>query len=297
YDGYGNSIRKVMERKTDNDGILGVVADIIKVQKQYEVAIETALGGTIQNIVTDNEQTAKGLIAYLKENKFGRATFLPLSSISGRNTLEKDACLNEKGVVGIASRLVRVSFEYENLVNYLLGRILVVDNIDNALAIARKYKYSLRIVTLEGEQLNPGGSMTGGAFRNSSNLLGRRREIEELKASAAQISDSLDKLKGELADTRKKLASIREDNEAAGKSMREQQIAYNTAQMNYKQASQKRDEIIASYQESASEAAKLDKQIEDIRGGLSDVTSSLASLDDKNTLAQEKAAELNSRLE
>ena len=245
YDGYGNSIRKVMERKADNDGILGVVADIIKVQKQYEVAIETALGGTIQNIVTDNEQTAKGLIAYLKENKFGRATFLPLSSISGRNTLEKDACLNEKGVVGIASRLVRVSFEYENLVNYLLGRILVVDNIDNALAIARKYKYSLRIVTLEGEQLNPGGSMTGGAFRNSSNLLGRRREIEELKASAAQISDSLDKLKGELADTRKKLASIREDNEAAGKSMREQQIAYNTAQMNYKQASQKRDEIIA----------------------------------------------------
>jgi len=297
YDGYGNSIRKVMERKADNDGILGVVADIIKVQKQYEVAIETALGGTIQNIVTDNEQTAKGLIAYLKENKFGRATFLPLSSISGRNTLEKDACLNEKGVVGIASRLVRVSFEYENLVNYLLGRILVVDNIDNALAIARKYKYSLRIVTLEGEQLNPGGSMTGGAFRNSSNLLGRRREIEELKASAAQISDSLDKLKGELADTRKKLASIREDNEAAGKSMREQQIAYNTAQMNYKQASQKRDEIIASYQESASEAARLDKQIEDIRGGLSDVTSSLASLDDKNTLAQEKAAELNSRLE
>ena len=139
--------------------------------------------------------------------------------------------------------------------------------------------------------------MTGGAFRNSSNLLGRRREIEELKASAAQISDSLDKLKGELADTRKKLASIREDNEAAGKSMREQQIAYNTAQMNYKQASQKRDEIIASYQESASEAARLDKQIEDIRGGLSDVTSSLASLDDRNTLAQEKAAELNSRLE
>lgn len=99
--------------------------------------------------------------------------------------------------------------------------------------------------------------MTGGAFRNSSNLLGRRREIEELKASAAQISDRLDKLKGELADTRKKLASIREDNEAAGKSMREQQIAYNTAQMNYKQASQKRDEIIASYQESASEAARL----------------------------------------
>ena len=103
--------------------------------------------------------TAKELITYLKQNKLGRATFLPLNAISGRNTLEKEPCIKENGVIGIASNLVRVSFEYENLARYLLGRILVVDNIDNALLIAKKYKYSLRIVTLEGEQLNPGGSM------------------------------------------------------------------------------------------------------------------------------------------
>ena len=297
YDGYGNSIRRVMEQKAKEPGIRGVVADIIHVQKDYEVAIETALGGSIQNVVTDNEQTAKRMIGFLKQNRYGRATFLPLSNISGRGGFTQRDALKEPGVIGTANTLVQADAEYSELVQYLLGRVLVVDNIDHAIAIGKKYRHSLRMVTIEGESLSPGGSMTGGAFRNSSNLLGRRREIEELKASAAQISDSLDKLKGELADTRKKLASIREDNEAAGKSMREQQIAYNTAQMNYKQASQKRDEIIASYQESASEAAKLDKQIEDIRGGLSDVTSSLASLDDKNTLAQEKAAELNSRLE
>ena len=178
YDGYGNSIKKIMELKDSNPGILGVIADIVKVEKQYETAIETALGGTIQNIVTDKESTAKELIGYLKQNKLGRATFLPLNAIHARNTLENEACINEKGVIGVASNLVRVSFEYEGLAKYLLGRILVVDNIDNALLIAKKYKYSLRIVTLEGEQLNPGGSMTGGAFRNSSNLLGRRREIE-----------------------------------------------------------------------------------------------------------------------
>lgn len=172
YDGYGNSIRKIMELKDSNPGILGVIADIIKVEKQYETAIETALGGTIQNIVTDKEATAKELIGYLKQNKLGRATFLPLNAIHARNTLEHEPCINEKGVIGVASNLVRVSFEYEGLAKYLLGRILVVDNIDNALSIARKYKYTLRIVTLEGEQLNPGGSMTGGAFRNSSNLLG-----------------------------------------------------------------------------------------------------------------------------
>ena len=297
YDGYGNSIRKVMELKSSNDGILGVVADIVKVQKQYEVAIETALGGTIQNIVTDNEKTAKELIGYLKENKFGRATFLPLSSISGRNTLEKDPCLNEPGVVGIASKLVRVSFEYENLVNYLLGRILVVDNIDNALAIAKKYKYSLRIVTLEGEQCNPGGSMTGGAFKNSSNLLGRRREIEELKASVAEASKNLEAAKEELAATRKELASVREQNDTASKALREKQLLYNTAQMNYKQAVEKRNEIIASYQESANEAERLDRQIADIKGGLSTVNESLASLDDKNAATQENVAKLNRQLD
>lgn len=188
YDGYGNSIRRIMELKDNNEGILGVIADIIKVEKQYETAIETALGGTIQNIVTDNEQTAKKLIAYLKENRFGRATFLPLSALQVRQTLESEPCIKENGVVGVASSLVRVSFEYEKLAKYLLGRILVVDNIDNALLIAKKYRHSIRIVTLEGEQLNPGGSMTGGAFKNSSNLLGRRREIEELKKSAADTN-------------------------------------------------------------------------------------------------------------
>lgn len=268
YEGYGSSIKKVMELKSTNEGILGVIADIVKVDKRYEVAIETALGGTIQNIVTDTEDTAKSLIQYLKDNKFGRATFLPLSAISGRNTLKNDPCVKEKGVVGIASDLVRVSFEYEELSKYLLGRVLVVDNIDNALSIARKYKYSLRIVTIEGEQLNPGGSMTGGAFKNTSNLLGRRREIEELEISVKEYSKTISEKQEEIKKLRARLTELRELIDENNKALRNKSVELNTAQMNYRQAADKKKEITNSYSDLSGELASQEKQIAEIEDEL-----------------------------
>ena len=166
YDGYGNSIRRVMEVRDRIHGIRGVVADIISTEKKYETAIETALGGSIQNIVTDSEETAKRLIEHLKKNKYGRATFLPLTSVGkNQSPFPKPEALKEPGVLGLASSLVQADKEYEGLIRYLLGRVVVADTIDHAIAIARKYHYSLRIVTLEGELLNAGGSMTGGAFK------------------------------------------------------------------------------------------------------------------------------------
>jgi chromosome segregation protein len=290
YDGYGNSIRKIMDLKETNPGILGVIADIVKVEKKYETAIETALGGSIQNVVTDNENTAKGLIAYLKENKLGRATFLPITSVSGRNTLENDPCMKEAGVVGLASDLVRVSFEYTNLAKYLLGRILVVDNIDNALAIARKYKHSLRIVTLEGEQLNPGGSMTGGAFKNASNLLGRRREIEELKVTVADVSKSYNSHKTEVADLRKDVAALREQLEASNKEMREVQIEKNTLTLNIKSAQDKKNEISGSFARMSEQVAQIESEISDIEKDLNSASGSLASLD---SVTEESKQEIN----
>ena len=188
YDGYGNSIRRVMEVRDRVHGIHGVVADIISTEQKYEIAIETALGGSIQNIVTDSEATAKQLIEYLKKNRYGRATFLPLTSINGSQNFSQPAALKEKGVLGLAHDLVQVDGQYKGLARYLLGRVVVVDTIDNAIALARKYRYSLRIVTLEGELLSAGGSMTGGAFKNSSNLLGRRREIEELEETCSKAA-------------------------------------------------------------------------------------------------------------
>ena len=297
YDGYGNSIRKIMELKDSNPGILGVIADIIKVEKQYETAIETALGGTIQNIVTDKEATAKELIGYLKQNKLGRATFLPLNAIHARNTLEHEPCINEKGVIGVASNLVRVSFEYEGLAKYLLGRILVVDNIDNALSIARKYKYTLRIVTLEGEQLNPGGSMTGGAFRNSSNLLGRRREIEELKLSVSSTSKQITEEKAAIADLRSQVAKCREALESYNKLQRETHLRKNTIDVNLKQADVRLSEIIASYSGDIKEQAAIDAQIVKINESKNQVSGNLNQLDNANEAARKEIENLGKMLE
>lgn len=297
YDGYGNSIREIMKLKDKKPGILGVIADIIKVERSYEVAIETALGGTIQNIVTDKEDTAKELIAHLKENRLGRATFLPLNAIKARDTLEKDNCIKEAGVIGVASNLVRVSFEYENLAKYLLGRILVVDNINNALAIARKYKYSLRIVTLEGEQLNPGGSMTGGAFKNSSNLLGRRREIEELKQSVNETSKEGVGLKNQLSDNRAKIASIREDNDVLTKELREVSLKKNTIQVNLNQEKTKLKSILDLVAKDNIEIKMADEEIQKINDSKSLVSNNLDEIDIQNEKTKEEIESLNKFLD
>ena len=178
YEGYGNSIRRIMEKKETESGIHGVVADLIQVKKQYETAIETALSSNVQNIVTEDEETAKQMIRYLKENRYGRATFLPLTSVGKKEPRRNHEAEQEKGVIGYADHLVSNDKKYDGIMAYLLGRVLVIDTIDHAVVIAKKYHYSLHMVTLEGEYLSPGGSMSGGAFKNSSNLLGRKKKLK-----------------------------------------------------------------------------------------------------------------------
>ncbi len=282
YDGYGNSIRRVMELKDKNKGILGVVADIIKTKKQYETAIETALGGSIQNIVTDTEETAKGLIGYLKQNKFGRATFLPLSAISGRDAKQDNSLTNEKGAIGFASQLVDVDKNFEELNRYLLGRILVVDNIDNALMIARRHNHSVRIVTLEGDMLSPGGSMSGGAFKNSSNLLGRRREIEELEASIKKNESALSELNNKLVTDREKQTILRENIDGLKASIQEKQLQENTALMNYNQANEKHEEITRAYSNSKRESEEIENNVNQINAEISACKVALSESDKRD---------------
>lgn len=265
YDGYGNSIRRVMEQKNREPGIKGVVADIIHVQKDYEVAIETALGGSIQNIVTDNEQTAKRMIGFLKKNRFGRATFLPLSNISGRDGLNQRDVLSEPGVVGTANTLVNADKEYSELVMYLLGRVLVVDNIDHAIAIGKKYRHSLRMVTIEGESLSPGGSMTGGAFKNNSNLLGRRREIEELERSVGILRKELEETQKSIGENRSRRNVLRDTIADFQQKLRQQYVEQNTAKMNLEQLKEKEGEIQNSYRQIDREQKELRHQAGEIR--------------------------------
>ena len=265
YDGYGNSIRRVMEQKSREPGIRGVVADIIHVQKDYEVAIETALGGSIQNIVTDNEQTAKRMISFLKKNRYGRATFLPLSNISGRGGLAQKDVLREPGVVGTANTLVEADAEYSELVMYLLGRVLVVDNIDHAIAIGKKYRHSLRMVTIEGESLSPGGSMTGGAFKNNSNLLGRRREIEELERSVGILKKELEETQRAIGENRSRRNVLRDTIADFQQQLQQQYVEQNTAKMNLAQIQEKEDEIQSSYRRIEREQEELRQQAGEIR--------------------------------
>ena len=279
-----------MERKESNKGIVGVVADIIKTKKQYETAIETALGGSIQNIVTDNEDTAKELIAFLKQNKYGRATFLPLSAISGRDVKVDSALTGEKGAIGFANQLVECDREFDELARYLLGRILVVDHIDNALAIARKYRHSLRIVTLEGDMLSPGGSMSGGAFKNSSNLLGRRREIEELEASISQNETKLKNSEAELASKKETLGSLRTEIEQIKSAIQDKQLAENTAAMNCDTAAKKQEELKRAYSNSRRESDEIENTIIQINA---EVDACKAALTESERIDKELTEKIN----
>ena len=200
YEGYGNAVKNVMDRRDKEHGIRGVVADLIQVPAKYETAIETALGGSIQNIVTDNENTAKSLVQFLKQTHGGRATFLPLTNIRGKRDENCVKASHENGAIGLGCDLIEYKSEYTVLAEYLLGRVLIVNNIDTALSIQKKYHQSLRIVTLEGDQLNPGGSISGGAFRNNSNLMGRKRELEEIEKQIFSSEDEIRKLKSKLED-------------------------------------------------------------------------------------------------
>ena len=265
YDGYGNSIRRVMEQKKQEPGIRGVVADIIQVQKDYELAVETALGGSIQNIVTDNEQTAKRMIDFLKKNRYGRATFLPLSNISGRGGIQNTDALKEPGVIGTADTLVHADKEYDSLVKYLLGRVLVVDHIDHAISIGKKYRHSLRMVTLEGDSLNPGGSMTGGAFRNNSNLLGRRREIEELERSVGLLKKDLEEMQKAIDENRSRRNVLRDTIADFQEKLRLQYVEQNTAKMNLDQIAEKEKNIHESSGRIRSEQEDLMRQAQDLR--------------------------------
>lgn len=265
YEGYGNSIRRVMEQKSRIPGIHGVVADLISTSKKYETAIETALGGSIQNIVTDREETAKELIEYLKKNRYGRATFLPLTGISARGGFTQESALREPGILGLASDLVEVKDEYRNLIQYLLGRVVVADTIDHAIALARKFRHTLRIVTLEGELLSAGGSMTGGSFKNSSNLLGRQRELSELQAACRKALQDVEETQKAIADNDRLKAQCAGEAARLRETKQEIVLRKNTAQMNMERLLGKKQEIAESSADLVMENRELEFQLKEIR--------------------------------
>lgn len=286
YDGYGGSVKKVMEQKEKEKGIIGVVADIIQVEAKYETAIETALGGNIQNIVTDNEETAKHMIGFLKQNRLGRATFLPLTSITKPQEFKNPEALKEKGVIGMADELVGTEEEYRNVAKAMLGRIVVVDNVDNAVKIARKFDYGIRMVTLEGELLVPGGAISGGAFKNNSNLLGRRREMDELEKKVKKLSEDITTYNQKIEDTKSKRNKLRMDLEALKTEMQRKSIEQNTARLNISQARERMEEEAESAQSLKLEEQEIETRIFEIRSGKESITQELAASEELEKTTQ-----------
>ena len=205
YDGYYKSIKTVMNNKDKEpvlNSILGTVADVIKTDKKYETAVEIALGSAIQNIIVKTDKEAEEIIEYLKKNKIGRVTFLPINMLAERslNNFEREV-LKEKCVIDTADNLIQTSPKYEIVIKNLLGRIIIVDNLNNGFKISKKLGNTVKIVTLQGDVINAGGSVTGGHISKNQALLGRKREIDELKVS-------LDKLSKELQEKNNSLNSL-----------------------------------------------------------------------------------------
>ena len=297
YDGYGNSIRRVMSCKDREKGLIGVVADIIKVEKEYEIAVETALGGSIQNIVTDDEETAKRMIAYLKQNKYGRATFLPLTSMQGGAELWQMDALKETGVIGLAHTLVHVEERFLGLAKQLLGRTIVVENIDCGIRIARKYKQSLRLVTLEGELINPGGSMTGGAFKNSSNLLSRRREIEEFEKTVKLLKRDMEEMEHSISAIKAQRAECYAGIDEIQQKITEASVRQNTARMNVEQVQRQQTESRQRCESYAKEQEELEITLREIRENGESIQVELEASKELEAALNQKIEELQKQLE
>lgn len=198
-EGFTHSVKMVMKESARGtlSGILGPVSRLFQVSKEYATAIETALGAAMQNLVVENEQDAKRAIALLKQKQGGRATFLPVSTIRG-NVLQEQGLKDCFGFVGIAVQLCQYEKKYEGILNSLLGRIAVAEDLDSAVFIAKKYNYRFRIVTLDGQVVNTGGSLTGGSLNKNAGLLSRTAEIAQIKQNAESLQNKLQKAKESL---------------------------------------------------------------------------------------------------
>ena len=213
HEGYYNSVKSLLNLPDAKErGICGAVGQLLKVEETYETAIEAALGGALQNIVTETEEDARDAIGYLKRRNLGRATFLPVTAIKGRLLEGRQAILAEVGVIGTAYELVSFEEKFRQLAMYLLGRILVVENLDKAVQLAKKYRHQYKLVTLEGDILNPGGAMTGGSQQKKAlHVFGRSREIRSLQEALQTANRTITEMRDRLALANEDLQEIEQE--------------------------------------------------------------------------------------
>lgn len=299
-EGYNMAVRRAMTyaKQRGLTGVKGVLAQLMTVPQAYETAIDMALGAAQQNIVTDTEETAKELINYLRQNRLGRATFLPMSAIRGKTLYgnERNA-LKLPGCLGVASELVQCAPEYRGIVENLLGRTVIADNLDHGIPIMRAGNHAFRLVTLEGDVMHSGGSMTGGSAQSKvSNLLSRERELKELTAKLQTGRAELDKCRQELTQRQQTVQEKRQKVSDAVNALHQQEIAVAREQARRESVSADLNTHLQRMQETEQARVQLHQSLEDIRQQLETIEHQRTGAQGDQSAMEQKTIEMQNAL-
>ena len=310
-EGYIRSVKSLL-LDCDKDaslkkGMHGVLANILTVPKEYETAIETVLGQTLQNIVTDTEEDAKKLIEHLRKNNLGRASFLPIASVKGKR-VDKLIKNNLSGVIGIAADLVKVDKKYEEIILNLLGRTVIVDNMETAIILARQNKYSFRIVTLKGDVINPSGAITGGSTTvKTNNIIGRTSQIQELEKDIKKLNKKIGELEQQKEEYEKSQEDVIEEVMGLEHIMQDTEIVYatekqkvvsieeNITKLENKLANLRKElsQIGEDKKNNKEEAEKLQQEIKVLEKENEELQKEITAFSDKNKDTQKYIDDLN----
>lgn len=299
-EGYNMAVRRAMTyaKQRGLTGVKGVLAQLMTVPQAYETAIDMALGAAQQNIVTDTEETAKELINYLRQNRLGRATFLPMSAIRGKTLYgnERNA-LKLPGCLGVASELVQCAPEYRGIVENLLGRTVIADNLDHGIPIMRAGNHAFRLVTLEGDVMHSGGSMTGGSAQSKvSNLLSRERELKELTAKLQTGRAELDKCRQELTQRQQTAQEKRQKVSDAVNALHQQEIAVAREQARRESVFADLNTHLQRMQETEQARVQLHQSLEDIRQQLETIEHQRTGAQGDQSAMEQKTIEMQNAL-
>ena len=276
FEGYAYAVKRILKDSERNSALkskmVGVLASLIKVPAQFETAIEVALGSAVQNIVTFNENGAKDLIAYLKENKFGRATFLPINSMKRRD-LDARLVQNRNGVFGIASKLISFNPQIDNVISNLLGATVIVDTLATAVNLAQENRFSFRIVTLDGDIVSTQGSLTGGSKKSEAvNLISRQREIETLSAEIVKLKKQDEEMSVEIEQLKEETSSLARKEEDFGAKKSDFEIRLVKEQEKLDSLKKDIDEVEEEAKVYSMEKTTVENKIKLIDGELSEIS-------------------------
>ena len=283
-EGYQKSVKALLLESEKNTfkGLHGVFANLISVPEKYRLAIEMALGNSLQNMVTDTEEDAKKMIEYLRNNNLGRASFLPISSVKGKK-VDRLITNNLSGVIGVAANLIKADKKYEGIIFNLLGKTVVVDNIDTAIVLARQNSYSFRIVTLDGDIISPAGSMTGGSVvKKTNSIVGRASQIKDLEKEIKKLEEEVQNITKQKNEYENSISDLLEEITALEKSAQEQEIVYATEKqrvISIEESIKNLEERLTNFK---NETLEIEKNISDNCNNKITIEKELEKIDEEN---------------